>query len=128
MDLSAPLLATTTHRRRNARLRIRRGVSAQVLTLTGQTTVSLLDLSASGAQVRVKAPLRCGQDVMLWWLGFEAFGQVVRANGEEAGVAFHDPLPLPVLVQTRQQIDAGLAPTAARDAYQAAREWYMGLR
>lgn len=129
MDMGAPITGQTsqTGRRRASRLRIRRGVPTQLLTLDGQATASLLDLSQSGAHIRAKA-LRRGQDVMLWWLGFEAFGRVVWAGPDEAGVEFHDPLPNPVLMQTRQQVDAGLAPSTEQLAYAKAREWYLGHR
>ena len=127
MDM-APPLRSQIGRRRESRLRIRQGVPAQVLTLDGQDTASLLDLSHSGAHLRVKSPLRRGQDVMLWWMGFEAFGRVVWSSGSEAGLEFHELVPGPVLVQTRQQVDAGLARSSAQVAYDAARAWYQGWR
>lgn len=132
MDMGAPI-SGYTGRRRDSRLRICMGVPAQVLTLDGQTTASLLDLSASGAHIRVKSALRRGQDVMLWWLGFEAFGKVIwaddSANGaNEAGVEFDEILPTPVLLHTRQQVDAGLTPSSDQQANDRAREWYLGHR
>jgi hypothetical protein len=127
MDMGAPINAQTG-RRRDSRLRIRRGVPAQLLTLDGQATASLLDLSASGAHLRAHKPLRRGQDVMLWWLGFETFGKIVWVNGNEAGLEFYDPLHTSILLQTRQQVDAGLAPSTEQLAYAKAREWYLGHR
>lgn len=127
MDMGATYPASN-HRRRDARLRIRRGIPSQILTLDGQGSASLLDLSQSGAHLRVKAPLRNGQDVMLWWLGFEAFGRVVWASENEAGVEFHDLLPTPILLQTRHQVDAGVAPSTEKQAHEQAREWYLGHR
>jgi hypothetical protein len=121
-------ITSSTGRRRASRLRIRKGVPAQLLTLDGQDTASLLDLSASGAHLRARKPLRRGQDVMLWWLGFETFGKIVWVNGNEAGMEFYDPLPTPILLQTRQQVDAGLAPSTEQQAYAMAREWYLGQR
>lgn len=125
----ASSLPGQTGRRRKSRLRIHQGVPAQMLTLDGQDSASLLDLSQSGAHVRSKcAPLRRGQDVMLWWLGFEAFGHVVRTRDREAGIEFYDPVPGPVLLQTREQVDGGLARSTAEVAYEAARAWYQGWR
>lgn len=127
MDMGSPFPAQTG-RRRDSRLRIRQGVPAQVMTLDGQLGGSLLDLSQSGAHVRMKAPLRCGQDVMLWWLGFEAFGRVVWVSENEAGLEFYDQVPTPVLLQTRHQVDSGKARSTSEVAYDAARAWYQGYR
>lgn len=117
-----------TGRRRDSRLRIRKGVPAQLMTLDGQEGVSLLDLSQSGAHIGLKAPLRCGQDVILWWLGFEAFGRVVWTSGNEAGLEFHELVPTPALLHTREQVDSGLARNTAEVAYETARAWYQGWR
>jgi hypothetical protein len=128
MDMAPPFPRSQQHRRRDSRLRIRQGVPAQLMTLDGQDSASLLDLSQSGAHIRLKTPLRRGQDVILWWLGFEAFGRVVWTSGSEAGLEFHDLVPTPVLLQTREQVDAGLARTTAEVAYETARAWYQGWR
>lgn len=124
----APRIPHQTGRRRDSRLRIRQGVPAQIMTLDGQGSASLLDLSQSGAHIGVKSPLRRGQDVVLWWLGFEAFGRIVWTSGKEAGMEFHDLLPTPVLLRTREQVDAGLARSTAEVAYDTARAWYQGWR
>ncbi len=124
MDMAPPSTGYTG-RRRDSRLRIRMGVPTQELTLDGQDSASLLDLSQSGAHIRVTAALRRGQDVMLWWLGFEAFGKVVWIEANEAGVEFDELLPTPVLLQTRQQVDAGLTPSTDQLAHERARDWYL---
>lgn len=127
MDMARPL-PSQTGRRRNSRLRISRGVPAQLMTLNGQDSASLLDLSQSGAHIRVRSPLRHGQDVIVWWLGFEAFGRVVWTSGSEAGLEFHDLVPEQVLLHTRKQVDSGLARSTAEFAYDTARAWYQGWR
>lgn len=127
MDMGSSFPAQTG-RRRDSRLRIRQGIPAQVLTLDGQDSGSLLDLSQSGAHLRLKTPLRRGQDVMLWWLGFEAFGRVVWVNDHEAGLEFHELVPEPVLIRTRQEVDSGKARSTQEVAYEAARAWYQGYR
>jgi hypothetical protein len=124
----APSSSAQTGRRRDSRLRIRQGVPVQLMTLDGQDSASLLDLSQSGAHIRLKAPLRRGQDVILWWLGFEAFGRVVWTSGSEAGLEFHELLPAPMLLHTREQVDAGLARSTSEVAYETARAWYQGWR
>jgi len=113
-------------RRRDSRLRV--GVPAQIITLHGQFTASLADLSQSGAHIRTRGELVRGEELVVTWLGFEAFGTVVWAAPGEVGLEFDEPLPVPILLQTRQQVDLGLAPSAEQAAYEGARSWYMGYR
>jgi PilZ domain len=128
MDMAQPFPGSDRHRRRKSRLRIQRGVPAQVMTLDGQDSASLLNLSQSGAHLRFKSPVRRGQEVVLWWLGFEAFGRIVWVNGTEAGLEFYDLIPTPVLLRTREQVDAGQVRSTAEVAYDSARAWYQGWR
>lgn len=113
-------------RRRDSRLRV--GVPAQIITLHGQFSASLADLSQSGAHIRTRGDLVRGEELVVTWLGFEAFGSVVWAVAGEAGLEFDEPLPVPILLQTREQVDMGLAPSAEQAAYEGARSWYMGYR
>lgn len=113
-------------RRRNSRLRL--GVPAQLITLHGQFTASLADLSQSGAHLRSRGELVRGEELVVTWLGFEAFGTVVWAVNGEAGLEFDEPLAEAILLQTRQQVDQGIAPSAEQAAYDGARSWYMGYR
>lgn len=113
-------------RRRDSRLRL--GVPAQLITLTGQSIASLRDLSQSGAHLATKAQLVRGEDAVLSWLGFETFGRIVWASHGEAGLEFDELLAPAILIKTRDQFDLGLAPSAEQAAYDAARRWYMGLR
>ncbi|MXO71211.1 PilZ domain-containing protein [Alteraurantiacibacter buctensis] len=127
MDMGSSF-PSATGRRRDSRLRIRQGVPAQAMTLDGQLSASVLDLSQSGAHLRLSEPLRTGQDVMLWWLGFEAFGRVVWVSGSDAGLEFYDLVPAPVLLHTREQVDAGRVRSTDEVAIDAARAWYQGWR
>lgn len=113
-------------RRRNSRLRL--GVPAQLITLHGQFTASLADLSRSGAHLRTKGELFRGEELVVTWLGFEAFGTIVWTANGEAGLEFDEPLAEAILLQTRQQVDQGIAPSAEQAAYDGARSWYMGYR
>lgn len=113
-------------RRRDSRLRV--GVPAQLITLHGQTTASLADLSQSGAHIRSKGKLVRGDQAVVTWLGFEAFGTIVWAASGEGGLEFDELLPEAILIQTRQQVDQGIAPSAEQAAYDGVRSWYMGYR
>jgi hypothetical protein len=128
MGLAKTNSGSTIGRRRDSRLRIGKGVPARVLTLDGQASASLLDLSQSGAHLRSAAPMRRGQDLMLWWLDFEAFGRLVWISGDEAGIEFDELLPPSVLLETRMKVDESLAPSSEQFAYDRARNWYLAQR
>jgi PilZ domain len=114
-------------RRRDSRLRL--SVPAQLITLSGQYNASLCDLSQSGAHLQSRGQLACGEDAVLSWLGFEAFGRIVWASDGEAGMEFDELLPPAILLQTRDQVDLGYAPTVKQAEYDAAaRSWYLDKR
>lgn len=108
---------------RRGKARLRLGIPAQLLSLHGRSRVTLLDLSESGARVRYDGePVK---DVVLEWLGFEAFGKVVRRDGRELGVRFDDPIGHDCVLDTRERL-----PAIARGEDQLtrfAREWARGL-
>lgn len=109
---------------RRAFSRLRLGIAAQLETLEGRKKVRLIDLSQGGAHVALSEPADVRQAV-LSWLHFEAFGMAAWNDGEHIGFEFDQPLPLEVLVQTRQQ-----APSVVRNealsAELAARDWVAG--
>ncbi len=119
-------LSGITGRRRDSRLRL--GVPAQLITLSGQCSASLCDLSQSGAHLRTKGVLERGEDAVLSWLGFETFGRIVWTHDGEAGMEFDELLAPAILIQTRDQVDLGIAPSSEQAAYESARNWYLGLR
>src|SRR5690606_26201902 len=107
---------------RRGKARLRLGIPAQLLSLHGRSRVTLLDLSESGARIRYD-----GQpviDVVLEWLGYEAFGRVVRHSGRELGVRFDEPISQAWVLDTRE-----LLPALAQGEDQLtrfAREWVRG--
>lgn len=113
-------------RRRDARLRL--GVPAQLITLHGQFSANLCDLSQSGAHVRAKGDLFRGEDAVLLWLGFEAFGKIVWVDNGEGGLEFDEMLAPAILIQTRDQVDLGQIQSADQAAYEGVRSWFMGYR
>ena len=116
----------TIGRRRDARLRL--GVPAQLITLAGQYTVNLADLSQSGAHVTARFPFEISRDAVLIWMGFEAFGRVVWHSGSEAGIEFDELLPKPVLLRTREEVDSGKVRSFEEEMYEGARSWYLNNR
>lgn len=55
-------------------------------------TVSLVDVSTTGAKLRIHAPLEIGKEVWLKAPPADMFGTVVWIDGEECGVEFEMPL------------------------------------
>jgi hypothetical protein len=127
MDMRAHLTCQTG-RRRDSRLRLRRGVPATLMTLDGQISASIIDLSSSGAHVRAAFAFRTGQQMMVWWLGFETFGTVVWVRGADAGIEFDEPLPPAAVLHTRREVDQGQVQTPEQLARQRARDWFDGHR
>ncbi len=113
-------------RRRDARLRL--DIPAQLITLDGQLTASLADLSQSGAHIRASSRTIHRGDAVLYWMGFEAFGRIVWSTDTEAGLEFDELLAPAVLLQTRMQVDCGRIPSLEQMAYEGARSWYTGYR
>jgi hypothetical protein len=109
---------------RRAFARLRLGIAAQLETLDGRQKVRLIDLSQGGAHVILSQPGDIRQAV-LTWLQFEVFGTVVWHDEEHVGLEFERPLPIGVLVETRQK-----APSVVREeamgAELAARDWVAG--
>ena len=96
---------------------------AQLETLHGTWEVDLLDLSRTGAKLDIahKPDVRTG---VLRWLSFEALGDFVWRDRELLAMTFDRPLPLAVIVATRD-----LAPTVVgiNSISKAARKWANGF-
>lgn len=107
---------------RRGKARLRLGIPAHLLSLHGHSRVTLLDLSETGARLQYDGdPVR---DVVVEWLGYEAFGKVVRRIGDEVGVRFDEPIAEAWVLDTRERL-----PAIARDdqVRRFAREWVRGL-
>lgn len=87
------------HRRGYSRLRLQ--MEAAILTLDGRRPVTLLDLSQSGARMLLDEHYRVDQAV-LYWIGFEAFGEVAWQAGRDVGLQFEEPLSAETVIATRQ--------------------------
>jgi hypothetical protein len=70
-------------------------------TLKNKQAVQLLDLSQAGARLELPSPEPFGSAV-LYWLSFEAFGDLVWQKGRSVGLQFDTLLPLGCLVETRR--------------------------
>jgi hypothetical protein len=109
---------------RRAFSRLRLGISAQLETLDGRQKVRLMDLSQGGAHIIVSQAGDIRQAV-LSWLHFETFGIVAWTDGPNIGLEFDKPLPIGVLVETRQRAPSVVREEAMGDQL-AARDWVAG--
>ncbi len=115
-----------TGRRRDSRLRL--AIPARLETIHGTYPAALLDLSQSGAHIRVDEPLGKGVDAILFWLQFEAFAGVVWSTPTHAGLEFDELIAPAVLLDTRDLAERNTRDEDRRDAFEAARAWYHGHR
>lgn len=113
----------TVGRRGVARLRL--GVPARLLLLSGTYSCALVDLSRSGARVSLSEPPRLGVEAVLQAAGFEAFGAVVWAANGEAGMHFDQPLGEADLLRMRDFSDA-FPERNAQQMRQSVQEWVNG--
>lgn len=89
--------------RLESRLRVR--LPVKVTTRDGQRCCVLEDLSANGARVSGNACFRIGQQVVLQWGRFEAFGEVRWGDSGACGLTFYAPVPMRDLLTTRHLDD-----------------------
>jgi hypothetical protein len=62
----------------------------------------MVDLSVTGARIRLRVPVLAAGDALLQWEGNEAFGMIVWAKDCECGVLFDEPLAETVLLGMRE--------------------------
>lgn len=63
-------------------------LNAALLTVQSSRSVTLLDVSRTGARMRVKEPLSLGQQIWLKVVPADIFGTVVWMDGDECGLLF----------------------------------------
>lgn len=121
MKVSQPSSRQEPHRRSHPRLRL--GIAARLETVHGTLDVDLIDLSQSGAKIDL-AHIPRAREAVLYWLTFEAMGDIVWQEGELLGMTFEAPLSSQTIVATRN-----LAPSvvALDGASEAARAWATGV-
>lgn len=113
-------------RRRDSRLRLQ--IPARLETIHGTSRVMLIDLSQSGGQIMTDEKLLCGQDAVLCWQQFEAFGQIIWSTPTQAGLEFVELLLPATVIATRDQADRDTRKLDKREAIDAARAWYNSYR
>src|SRR5687768_2687530 len=67
-------------------------MSAAMHAVGASQTVSLLDVSKTGAKLRTRVPLGLDQHVWIKLEPSDVFGTVIWAEGEECGIHFDTPM------------------------------------
>jgi hypothetical protein len=116
----------TIGRREHSRLRVR--LPARLTTLDGTTSAVLTDLSYGGAKLVTGCELRPGQQAVLAWSAFEAFGTVSWVHDGMCGMHFEEFLDGQVLLATRDLDDTGHLPSDRDLTRGAARDFVRGVR
>lgn len=113
---------------RRGRNRLRARLPAKIVTLDGTRNTVLLDLSETGARIKETAEAVQGQQAILTWSGYEAFGSLVWVDRGLCGIAFDEPLKAKVIIATRDLDAASRLPSDLELDRNRAREWVEGAR
>ncbi len=100
---------------------------AAMMSFGSSRTVYLVDVSSTGAQLRVEQRLSEGQDVCLKIPPANIFGTVIWADGDHCGVLFDDPLADDHLASLQGIGKIVLIPSLTAEEQMAAAEWSSGL-
>ena len=110
-------------RRTNSRLRL--GIPARLVLISGHSECLINDISACGARISVTELPRSGSSVILRFLRFEVFCEVTWARSGHCGLSFADRLSAESLAELRGLADSyadyGRA-ALARNTH----DWVMG--
>jgi PilZ domain len=113
-------------RRSHSRLRVR--LPARLTMLDGSSSAILTDLSLGGAKLQTRFPIVPGEQAMLFWHDFEAFGTITWTYDGMCGMRFDELLAPRVLIATRDLHDADHLPHDRDLVRDVAREWVSGVR
>ena len=121
-------VATEPQIGRRGRNRLRSRLPAKVVTLNGTRNTVLLDLSQTGARFGASEGMVAGQQAVLGWAGYEAFGILVWVENGLCGIAFDEPLGADVVFATRDRDTRERLPSDHELERRRVREWVDGSR
>lgn len=110
---------------RRATARVRLALPARIETIRGMQSVTLVNLSQTGAQVAAEEVPAAGSELVLMCGAIDVFATVKWSRDGRCGLRFDEPVGREELLSLRQEADAAArAPDAAQ--WRAAREWAAG--
>lgn len=102
-------------------------LNAALLTLRASRTVTLLDVSATGARMRVKEPLFLGQEIWLKINPADLFATIVWLDAEECGILFDQPLTEAEAAALQARGKVVFCAGLTTDEQLGAEDWNTGL-
>lgn len=102
-------------------------MSAALHTVGASRTVSILDVSKTGARLRSRLPMRLGQEVWLKMLNNDAFGRIAWVEQELCGVEFDTPLTEAAAASLQAMGKVVVMPRLSREEQLAALDWQTNL-
>jgi hypothetical protein len=102
-------------------------MSAALHTVGASRTVSVLDVSKTGARLRSRLPMRLGQEVWLKVLSADVFGHIAWVDEELCGVEFDTPLGEKAAAELQAMSRVVIMPRLSREEQLAALDWQTNL-
>lgn len=102
-------------------------MSAAMHAVGASQTVSLLDVSKTGAQLRTRVPLALDQHVWIKIPPNDVFGTVVWAEGEKCGIHFDAPLTDEEAVSLQARGKVVIMPRLSLEEQLAVEDWKSGF-
>ena len=102
-------------------------LNAALLTLETSRPVILVDVSKTGARLRVREALSRGQQIWLKINPVDIFGTVVWVDGEECGVLFDEPLADAEVTSLQARGKVIIVLGLSLDEQLGAEDWQSGL-
>ena len=102
-------------------------MSAALHTVGASRTVTILDVSRTGARLRSRLPLRLGQEIWVKMLNNDAFGRIVWVDDDVCGVEFEAPLDEAGVASLQAMGKFVLMPRLTREEQLAAQDWRTNL-
>jgi hypothetical protein len=100
---------------------------AAMHTLRHSRSVTLFDVSKTGAQMNMPVPLACGLELMLRIGTSDIFGTVVRVEDETCGIAFEEPLDDALVEQLQAKGKVMMVSGLTPDEMLGAEDWQDSL-
>ena len=102
-------------------------LNAGLMTLRTSRIVTLLDISASGARMRVDLPLSLGQSIWLRVRPIDIFGTISWIDGNQCGILFDEPLDDAVTQSLQGRGKVVFMAGLSDDELLGAEDWQAGL-
>jgi len=95
--------------------------------LSGNKSVTLLDVSMTGARIEGRDLPQVGKEIILKSGPVDTFGTIIWAASERCGVKFDEPLELRHLLELRAKAAEAADSAMTPQERQAADDWMNGL-